>query len=160
FVLAGEFSEGLAAVSYDGTSTGYINPLGELVINPTFSYGGPFRNGMAIVGMPGVDANRPFLTAFIDREGNFIFGDTRFAAAEPFSEGLAAISYDGERYGYINLLGHHVIEPQFADAEPFREGLAPVQFGDSYGYIDRTGSFVIEPQFESAKPFHEGLAQI
>jgi hypothetical protein len=160
FVLAGEFSEGLAAVSYDGTSTGYINPLGELVINPTFSYGGPFRNGMAIVGMPGVDANRPFLTAFIDREGNFIFGDTRFAVAEPFSEGLAAISYDGERYGYINLLGHHVIEPQFADAEPFREGLAPVQFGDSYGYIDRTGSFVIEPQFESAKPFHEGLAQI
>ncbi len=160
FVLAGEFSEGLAPVSYDGTSTGYINQLGELVINPSFSYGGPFRNGLAIVGLPGVDANQQFLTAFINRDGDFVFGDTRFVAAEPFSEGVAAVSYDGERFGYIDLLGNHVIEPQFADAESFSEGLAPVQFGDSYGFIDRTGSFVIEPHFESAEPFQEGLAQI
>jgi hypothetical protein len=160
FVQAGNFAEGLAAVSYDGRSTGYINQLGELIIEPVYSYGGPFRHGMALVGLRGVDADKPFVTAFIDRTGSFVFGDTRFVSAEPFSEGVAAVSLDGVRYGYIDLLGQLVIEPQFAHAESFREGLAPVQFGDQYGYIDRTGSFVIPPQFEAAEPFADGRAQI
>lgn len=160
FVQAGEFAEGLAAVSYDGRNTGYINQLGELIIDPVFRYGGPFRHGMALVGLPGVDADKPFVTAYIDRTGSFVFGDARFVSAEPFSEGLAAVSLDGQRYGYIDLLGQLVIEPQFTHAEPFREGLAPAQFGDLYGYIDRTGSFVIPPQFEAAEPFFDGRAQI
>lgn len=160
FVQAGDFSEGLAAVSYDGRSTGYINQLGELIIDPLFSYGGPFRHGMALVGMPGVDADKPFVTAFIDRAGRFVFGDARFVSAEPFSEGLAAVSLDGQRYGYIDLLGTLVIEPQFAHAESFSEGVAPVLFGDQYGFIDRTGNFVIPPQFEAAEPFSDGRAQI
>ena len=160
FALAGDFSEGLAAVSYDGRSTGYINQLGELVIDPRFSYAGAFQQGMAIVGVPGVDANRRFLTAFINRDGRFVFDDVRFAAAEPFNEGLAAISFDGERYGYIDLVGNVVIEPQFTYAESFGEGLAPVRLGEEYGFIDRTGRFVIPPQFEAAEPFHEGRAQV
>lgn len=160
FALAGDFSEGLAAVSYDGRSTGYINQLGELVIDPRFSYAGPFQQGMAIVGVPGVDANRRFLTAFINRDGRFVFDDVRFAAAEPFNEGLAAVSFDGERYGYIDLVGNVVIEPQFTYAESFGEGLAPVRIGEEYGFIDRTGRFVIPPQFEAAEPFQEGRAQV
>lgn len=160
FALASDFSEGLAAISYDGRSTGYINQLGELVIEPLFSYGGPFQQGMAIVGVPGVDANRRFLTGFINRDGRFVFDDVRFAAAEPFREGLAVISLDGERYGYIDLVGNIVIEPQFTYAESFGEGLAPVRLGEEYGFIDRTGRFVIPPQFEAAEPFREGRAQV
>jgi hypothetical protein len=160
FVQASDFSNGLAAVSYDGQNTGYINQLGELVIEPRFSYGGPFSQGIAIVGIPGVDVDKPFLSAFIDRAGQFVFGDMRFAAAEPFSEGLAAVSFDGERFGYINLLGETAIEPQFTQAESFHEGLAPALFGGQYGFIDRAGKFVIPPQYEAAEPFVDGLAQI
>jgi hypothetical protein len=160
FVQAGEFAEGFAAVSYDGVNTGYINQLGELVIDPRFSYGGAFHQGLAIVGVPGVDADKPFLSAFIDRDGRFVFGDARYVTAEPFREGLAAVSLDGERFGYINLRGEMVIEPQYPQAESFSEGLAPVQLGDRYGFIDRTGQFIIEPQYDAAEPFSDGRAQI
>ncbi len=160
FMLAGDFAEGMAPVSYDGRTTGFINQIGELVIEPRFSYAGKFTQGLALVGVPGVDADAPFLTAYIDRIGRFVFGDARFVAAEPFSEGLAAVSYDGAQYGYIDLLGNLVIELQFAHAEAFSEGLAPVQFGGQYGFIDRTGKFIINPQFEAADPFHDGLAQV
>jgi hypothetical protein len=160
FAQAGEFAEGLAAVSFDRRNTGYINQLGELVIDPIFAYGGPFRQGMAIVGVKGVDADKQFLSAFIDRDGQFVFGDARFTSAEPFSEGLAAVSFDGQRYGYIDLLGNVVIEPQFTHAESFSEGLAPARFAQSYGFIDRSGKFIIPPQFEAAEPFSSGRAQI
>ncbi|MFN8490003.1 MAG: WG repeat-containing protein [Caldilineaceae bacterium] len=160
FALAGEFSEGMAPVSYNGKTTGFINQLGELVITPQFSYAGPFAQGLAIVGLPGIDANAPFLTAYIDRVGRLVFGERRFVSAEPFSEGLAAVSMDGKLYGYIDQLGKLVIEPKFARAEAFSEGVAPVQSGDQYGYIDRAGAFVIKPQYTGAEPFHQGLAQI
>lgn len=160
FVLAGEFSEGMAPVSYDGKSTGYINQLGELVIDPKFSYGGSFVGGTALVGLPGVDADAPFVTAYIDRVGRLLFGEAFFHSAEPFSEGLAAVSYDGVQYGYLDLSGQVAIEPQFSRAEPFSEGLAPVEFAGRYGFIDHSGNFVIEPQFEAAEPFHNGLAQV
>jgi hypothetical protein len=160
FVLAGEFAEGLAPVSYDGRTTGYINQIGEMIVEPRFSYGGPFRRGMAIVGLPGPDVDQPFVSAYIDRLGRFVFGAVRFASTEPFSEGLAAVSYDGEQYGYIDLLGNLVIPPSFTYAESFREGLAPVRLGESYGFIDRAGSLVIEPQFQAAAPFSDGYAQV
>ena len=160
FALAGEFTEGMAPVSYDGRTTGYINQIGELVIEPRFSYAGNFAQGLALVGVPGVDADAPFLTTYIDRIGRFVFGDQRFVAAQPFSEGLAAVSYDGEQYGYINRQGQLAIALQFSQAGAFREGLAPVQFGGQYGFIDHTGRFVINPQFEAAQPFQDGLAQV
>lgn len=160
FALAGEFTEGMAPVSYDGRTTGYINQIGELVIEPRFSYAGNFAQGLALVGVPGVDADAPFLTAYIDRVGRFVFGNQRFAAAQPFSEGLAAVSYDGEQYGYIDRQGQLAIALHFSQAGAFREGLAPVQFGGQYGFIDHAGRFVINPQFEAAKPFRNGLAQV
>ncbi len=160
FVLAGEFSEGMAVVSYDGRTTGFINQSGELIISPRFSYAGSFFQGLAIVGLPGVDADAPFLTAYIDRLGNLVFGDQRFLVAEPFSEGVAAVSLDGEHYGYINLQGVMVIEPQFTQAESFSEGLAPVQIVGHYGFINRVGKLIIPPQFEAAEPFKNGRAQV
>ncbi|MBX3012744.1 MAG: WG repeat-containing protein [Caldilineaceae bacterium] len=160
FALAGEFSEGMAAVSYDGRNTGFINQIGELVITPRFSYAGRFVQGLAIVGVRGVNADAPFLTTYIDRLGRFVLGEQRFLAAEPFREGLAAVSYDGQQYGYIDRQGQVVIGMQFTAAESFQEGLAAVQFGGQYGYIDRSGRFVIPPQFEAAKPFSQGLAAV
>lgn len=160
FVLANEFSEGLASVSMDGQTTGFINRLGEVVIAPQFAYAGNFVQGVANVGLPNPDADQPFVVAYIDRRGNLMFNGARFAAAEPFSEGLAAVSMDGKSYGYLNRAGSFAVEPQFAYAEPFREGLAAVQIGEQFGYIDPSGQVVIDPQYEFAKPFREGLAAI
>lgn len=67
---------------------------------------------------------------------------------------------DGSLYGYVDLSGEWVIEPQFDFADEFSEDLALVNVDEQYGYIDRAGEFVIEPQFIFATPFSEGLAAV
>lgn len=76
------------------------------------------------------------------------------------TEPLLPYSPDGEQYGYVDLSGEFVIEPQFEQAGDFSEGLAAVQVDGLIGYIDPSGEIVIEPQFDLANPFQEGLALI
>ena len=76
--------------------------------------------------------------------GKFVI-EPRFAAAFPFSEGLARFFvYDGEvlpKWGYIDKTGKVVIKPQFSEAEDFKDGLAQVN-GLMKDYIDKTGKYV------------------
>jgi hypothetical protein len=58
----------------------------------------------------------------------------QFAAAESFSQGLAAIK-SNDLWGYIDKTGILVISPEFSEAKPFRDGLALVQIGNKWGYI-------------------------
>jgi WG containing repeat len=53
------------------------------------------------------------------------------------------------QYGYVDVSGKTIINPQFNRALDFCEGLAPVQAAnlDKWGYIDITGQFVVTPQF-------------
>jgi len=66
----------------------------------------------------------------------------------------------GDIYGYMDISGTVVIEPQFDFATPFSEGLALVSQKQKFGYIDETGAWVIKPQFRDARPFAEGLALV
>jgi len=77
-----------------------------------------------------------------------------------FSEGLAPVSIEG-RFGYIDVTGRIIIQPQFDIANPFSDGLAAVA-GDNrlWGFIDKTGTVVIQPQFEQPGAFSEGLCTV
>lgn len=67
----------------------------------------------------------------------------------------------GEYWGYINLEGKFIINPQFKSAFAFSEGLALVNgTDDKYGYIDEQGKFIINPLYKSALAFSEGLAAV
>ncbi len=66
----------------------------------------------------------------------------------------------GLQYGYTDLAGEWVLEPQFEDALDFSEGLAVIRQEGQYGYINESGEFAIEPQFEAAQSFSEGLAAV
>ena len=86
--------------------------------------------------------------------------DFQFLRANPFSEGLAAISHwDGGLSGYLDTTGRVAIECRFDYADVFASGLAAaaVERG-RMGFIDRSGSWLIEPQFRHASAFSEGLA--
>lgn len=64
----------------------------------------------------------------------------------------------GKSYGYINLEGVYMINPQFDEAGEFFDGRALVRKGNLYGYIDEKGTYVIPPKYVSATPFSEGVA--
>jgi hypothetical protein len=68
-----------------------------------------------------------------------------------------------EKYGYFNLEGEIVINPQFAYATAFREDIALVKTtGDKgkWGYIDKSGKFIINATYKDATVFQEGLAWV
>jgi len=65
----------------------------------------------------------------------------------------------GAKWGYINLKGEYVINPQFDSAEPFLNGLAKVQSSDGKtGYIDEKGQYVIPAIYKDGTNFSDGLA--
>jgi hypothetical protein len=108
---------------------------------------------------------------YVDKTGRFVI-EARFADAEDFSDGLAAVrtessfsSLEGSdesatKYGFVDKTGKFVIAPKFDGVESFSEGLAAVNIGDKYGYIDKTGKLVIPARFDSVFPFSEGLAKV
>ena len=68
-----------------------------------------------------------------------------------------------EKYGYFDLDGKIIINPQFAYATAFREDIALVKTtGDKgkWGYIDKSGKFIINATYKEATVFQEGLAWV
>jgi hypothetical protein len=83
-----------------------------------------------------------------------------FGAEWPeFSEGLAAVGYQGET-GFIDKSGTIVIPLQYNAADSFHEGLAAVQKDWRWGYIDQKGNVVIPFQYEEAYYFDGAAAPV
>ena len=142
---------------------GYIDSTGRMIIAPRFQNAEAFSEGLA-------RACLRYRCGFIDTTGAMViearfgqFGDSRF------SEGLANVAVESDKWGYIDRTGRIVIAPQFFYAGVFSEGRAKVNPGvvlqgrrirGDDGYIDRTGQLVIEPGFYHAGEFSEGLAAV
>ena len=68
---------------------------------------------------------------------------------------------NAEKWGYVDLTGKWVINPQFDYADYFVDGIAVIRNAEGkYGYINEKGEFVITPQYKYANPFSEGLAVV
>lgn len=68
-----------------------------------------------------------------------------------------------DKYGYFDLEGKIIINPQFAYASAFREDVALVKTtGDKgmWGYIDKEGKFTINATYKDATVFQEGVAWV
>ena len=68
----------------------------------------------------------------------------------------------GSSYGYINLKGNYVINPQYDEARAFSstDKLAAVCIDEKWGYINDKGELVIPAQFTSAYTFVNGYARV
>lgn len=64
----------------------------------------------------------------------------------------------GDSWGYVDLEGHYVVNPQFSSCFPYTDGCAVVFKGNKCGYIDKEGIYVIQPDFIDGLPFSEGGA--
>lgn len=68
-----------------------------------------------------------------------------------------------DKYGYFDLNGKIVINPQFSFASAFREDLALVKTTgekSKFGFIDKQGKFAINPTYKNATVFQEGIAWV
>ena len=190
FVIAPEyievydFSEGLAKVCIgprEEMGCGFVDKTGKLVIEPQgrqFFVGDYFSNGYVQIFYGNVRNDLHKGHDFMDKSGNFLFGEKKLFAARPFSEGLAAVDlYDDEypKWGYINTSGRMVIEPTYDYTQGFHEGRAAIKVylgkpvecrGDTrgtvylWGYIDTSGKMVIPVQYYRADDFSNGLARV
>ncbi|WP_445713318.1 WG repeat-containing protein [Flavobacterium sp.] len=71
--------------------------------------------------------------------------------------------YQKDNYGYFDLEGKIVINPQFAFASAFRDDIALVRTtgeNSKWGYIDKNGKYIINANYTSATIFQEGLAWV
>lgn len=130
FWKIGRFSGGLASVYYEyasrpETSCGYINTKGEIVVQPTFGFGGLFSEGLAPVKVKNTKK-----WGFINERGDFVI-EPRFDLAMPFQNGVAAV-YHGD------------IAREFKDT---MRALPDLYSNNdwSLGYVDLKGNYIHAP---------------
>lgn len=80
---------------------------------------------------------------YIDIEGKEVIA-FKYQWANDFSDGLAAVTEEGEKYGYIDHQGNWVIEPILDSARDFKQGKARVQIGINWYVIDKEGNILEE----------------
>ncbi|MFH0933083.1 MAG: WG repeat-containing protein [Nitrospirota bacterium] len=128
----------------EGGKWGYINKIGDIVIDIKFKYAWHFAEGLAEVSIDGKK------WGYIDKTGNYVitpkFDTTDDHVLNVFSEGLARVKI-AEKFGFIDKTGKVIINPQYNDAHPFAEEVAAVKVGEKWGFINKTGKMIIRPQF-------------
>lgn len=134
----------------------WLNRAGKDVFKrSTLQAIGKFREGLA----PAIPASASWPNlkwGFVDVHGKFVI-EPRFERASEFSEGLAAVSIDGQRWGYIDRTGNLVITPRFDRARSFKEGVAEVREGDGHRLIDRLGNAVGTIRSDQSRLEERGL---
>ena len=152
------FYDGLAEVKKNGKS-GFIDKNMNFAIAPKFDFVRSFSDGRAWVS----DKNGK--SYYIDKKGKKVI-ENYGSGGSDFSEGLAKFHLKDTRYGYkygfMDIKGKVVIEPQYGYRCLFNEGLACAEGdNDKWGFIDKTGKFVIESQFDEAEDFStDGVAVV
>lgn len=123
-----KFHEGLKKIEIDG-KVGFIDTLGNVVIEPQFDGAGCFNEGLVSVT---IGSKRE---SYVTRDG-----DTETALV-------------GGKMGFIDRTGKYVVEPIYDYCNYFSQGVAVVAKDGKWGYIDKTGKEVIALQFDRAMDF-------
>lgn len=167
------FTDGLCAVQRGG-DWGFIDKNGIAVIPYRYSKVEMFKNGRAVYsneGMYGlidkhgnniinpvyefmdIDGNLFMIKqdgkmGWCDKNGKIVINPI-YRDVQPFNgSSLAAVTIDGEKWGYINQKNETVIAPQFSSAFPFTKNSALASIdGIFYGMINKEGVFITESKF-------------
>jgi hypothetical protein len=135
----GMFNNGRAVYSIDG-QYGLIDKNGKTIINPIYESMDSDGN-LYMIKLDGK-------MGWCDRNGKTIINPI-YREIQPFNESdIAAVSIDGEKWGYINIKNETVIAPQFTMALPFNKNCALASIdGQSYGLINKNGVFITEQKY-------------
>lgn len=141
----------------DGDRYGFRREDGTVIAPNIYRFVGQFNNGYCKVLL---DYNQ---TGLIDSTGRqvvpCIYQDVEFP-----SEGRVLVVKDN-RFGFTDLDGNVVIEPQYLQAGSYNEGCAPVlvsidSFFSACTFIDTLGNMLFPPKFQNLQPFTCGHALV
>ncbi len=180
YSFAESFSEGLALVYGVGEDyPHFIDINGNEAISSRRDFRS-FSEGLALWDKSQKSNGR---YSYVNKEGKVVI-DGEYMRAYPFSEGLAAVAVDYDKYYYIDTTGKLAFDrKRFRSARPFSEGYAVVSqyAGDfkindkeipaspvgatpiipyKYTYIDHTGNYATDKIFSIAEDFSDGFAKV
>lgn len=140
------FSDGMIRTKKNG-KVGALNYKGKLTVPIIYDELSEFNDKYAI----GI-INKSFFIIKNNRQ-RIAIKFKKINTINHFSEGLASIKI-GKYYGYIDTLGHMVIDPKFKSVGYFNNDLAWAKdFNGLLGYIDKLGNWVIDPKFHAGKNY-------
>lgn len=155
FVLAGNFSEGLAmagiGVNIPNALYGFINDKGIWVIKPAFNAAGDFSDGLARVSRQG-------RWGYIDKTGKMVI-PAQFYMCYEFEKGYAQASKGG-KWGIIDKKGAFVVAPDNYDVTNVCNGVLGISKTVSSGWelADLKGNKVSKNKWSKLKDFNDGMA--
>ena len=138
---------------------GYIDKNGKWIIEPKFSWVGPYTKGYAFAKENGK-------VGLIDEKGNWVlepqYYDINYGGDGTF---FRANIDDNGNYVYVNKEGNLLNDKQYsgyAGESFFEDGLCAIYDEESglVGFMDESGEYVIEAQYKEAHNFHEGFAPV
>lgn len=144
---------------------GFVNRLGEVKIEPSFTFARDFVDGLAAVMRDGK-------WEFIDESGSTVVSVPDAQNVRAAHRGVFWFQQtDSKKWGLRDLTGKTLLEPTYDVVLPFSEGLSAVNLGAEWmfpgfpdggrwGFVDTTGQVVIPVQYDSVQPFSEGLAYV
>ncbi len=138
---------------------GFANFSGKYVLEPQYEdFAYAYRNGAFEIFADGVAALRKDGVYYaVDTTGKELFS-TKYELGV-HGEGLMPINVDGQ-YGYCDLQGSVVIQPEYKSAQPFTNGLALVETPGGFYYINKRGVRLNLLPYADAGVFCEGLARV
>lgn len=159
-------SDELFRIFVDG-KYGFINQIGEVVIEPKFESVGKFSEGLAPVYFYNLQAAEKHSTGFINEKGEFVIKPFSGSASE-FADGVSIIGFDVRaipdsfpkgRFGVIDKSGKIIIEPNFKRVFSFKNGIAFAITNDGEQcFIDKTGKIIFATKSGLINEISDGLA--
>jgi hypothetical protein len=152
-----DYQDGRARFYIEGdakTVYGYLDRMGNVIIEANYLEASDFINGKAIVK----DGDNRY--CLINTDGDVIQNYPYFYVGEYGDNKLAFRPNQTSFYGYINETGTVLIEPQFNLVLPFEEDTAIVNKSttaiNQYGLIDVQGNYIIEAEYNEIKRLGSG----
>ncbi|MDQ3017934.1 MAG: WG repeat-containing protein [Bacteroidota bacterium] len=124
---------------------GFINISGQFLIMPQYDFGWDFCEGYATVWTRSEDKKQK-IWKVIDAKGDVVLDDLLYVTVGSLNEGFIPVQNAELKWGFINIKGEVVIEPQFSGINHFKNGLARMETGPDFKqkpvYINPSGNIV------------------
>ena len=153
-LASGKVKEGriyLEAKPGEELKWGYVDTLGQVVIEPKYDYAKDFSNGQAVVVK-----NKNW--GLIDRNEQTII-DFEFGSISDYYDAWKINKRAGETI-YFNQKGWEIANFSYEERGLFIEERCQVKEAGKWGFIDEEGSKVIPCVYDAVQDFSEGLAAV